>query len=148
MITLNSTRSRRVVALAGLAMLASQLGFVRPVRTNDTNRPVSADSVAGEWTARGADPSWNGRFVLHLVLQQIGDSVSGTYQFDLDGVPALPPADLAGRIRSGRLQLVDRADSFWLSAALRRDRLSGQLAGGTRKRSSAIPISFDRVNRR
>jgi hypothetical protein len=137
--------------LAAIASLSTSLGHIRFPDMMPMNRVAAtapADSVTGEWKANGSDPGWNGRFVLHLILQQVGDSVSGTYQFELDRATVVPPADVFGRFRAGRLELVDRADRFWLSVTLRRDHLDGRLAGGSRNRASAVSISFERVDRR
>lgn len=106
---------------------------------------IGADSVAGEWMAKGADPGWNGRFVLHLSLAQVGDSVYGTYQFELDNAAVMPPSDIFGHIRSAKLELEDRSAKFWLGATLRGDHLDGRLAGGGHDRVNAIPVSFARV---
>lgn len=128
-----------------LPMLASQSA---PGTASNVSAPAYAiaDDVSGEWRAKGADPGWNGRFVLHLTLQQLGDSVTGTYAFEFDGAGVSPVVDVAGSMRDGNLQVGDRGGKFWLTARLRRDHLDGRLAGGERHQSTAIPISLERVH--
>jgi hypothetical protein len=141
----------RILRFATLVALpASVAAFTAPHRVAVVASVTDArtDSVAGEWKAQGSDPGWNGRFVLHLILSQVGDSVYGTYQFELDNATVVPPADIFGHMRGGKLELVDRADKFWLLASPRGDHLDGRLAGGSRKRAGAIPISFTRLDRR
>jgi hypothetical protein len=145
-------RGPRVATIIALTLVASAFTVPHRHSTASTSSAVSAavsaaasDSVGGEWTAKGSDPGWNGRFVLHLILQQAGDSVYGTYQFDVDAAAVVPPTDVFGHIRNGRIELQDRADKFWLSATARGNRLNGRLAGGSHNRASAMSVSFTRV---
>ena len=140
-------RSWCLAVFGGFTVSLADLSPGHTILANPSAISRRIDSIAGEWKARGSDPGWNGRFVLRLILQQAGDSVFGTYQFEFDNVTAVPPADVFGHIRAGRLELQDRADRFWLSATLRRDHLDGRLAGGSRNRGSAISISLERVDR-
>ena len=141
-------RGHRVATIIALTLAASAFTVSRHHPAPSTSPVVSAaasDSVGGEWTAKGSDPGWNGRFVLHLILEQAGDSVYGTYQFDVDAAAVVPPTDVFGHIRNGRIELQDRADKFWLSATARGNRLNGRLAGGSHNRASAMSVSFTRV---
>jgi hypothetical protein len=142
------SRVSRFARLVGLSVSLAAFNPPRRVVASPSVVKTVADSVAGEWKAQGSDPGWNGRFTLHLLLTQIGDSVSGTYQFELDRATVVPPADVFGHIRGGKLELGDRADRLWLLVTPRGDHLDGRLAGGSRQRASAIPISFTRVERR
>src|SRR5512143_623422 len=117
------------------------------LRGSDHRPPAPvADSVAGEWKANGHDPRWNGRFTLVLALEQVGDSLHGTYRFELERAMVTPPADIFGRIRGNKIQLQDRADKFWLDATLGGTRMTGRLAGNSRERANALPIVFERVH--
>ena len=136
----------RIAALPLLIVtLSSTRGFARLNVPVVTTPHVRTDSVAGNWQAKGSDPQWDGRFVLRLPLEQVGDSVNGTYQFNVDAAAVTPPADVFGAIRNTKLRLEDRNDKLWLSLTLRRGRLDGQLAGGSSRRAYAVPISFERV---
>jgi len=141
--------SNRLRYVAAVVVLTVSLASINAAYVSSASAAASmgADSVAGEWMAKATNPQWNGRFVLILTLQQLGDSVFGTYQLELDNATLYPPADLWGHFRAGRLTLEDRADRIWLSVALRGKRMDGRLAAGSSKRASAFPVSFARVDR-
>lgn len=130
----------------GAISVSSQFASIVRSPSGQTGTSVS-DSVpfAGTWRAQGKDPMWNGRFVLILELEQLGDSLHGLYRFDYEGAMVTTPTDAFGRVNGNRIELADRKDKFWLEAKLEGSRLSGRLAGGARQRGQAVPISFSRM---
>ena len=127
------------VALLGASSAPQTVHAQLPSMGPDTS------ALSGNWRATAVATQWNGNFTMILKLQQLGDSLQGTYELGYSGRVVEPPVDLYGHVQNGRLSLHDRGDQFLFEGRASGSHLNGRLAHGSRERASAVSITFNRV---
>lgn len=120
--------SLRAAAVA--SVVGTLLSFQSARTTSASRTRTSADSVTltGTWRGRANSAGFNGEFTMTMELEQIGDSVHGTYRLDYRARNVTPPDDITGHIKGDRVLLEDHRDQFWFDARFDRTHLNGRLA--------------------
>jgi hypothetical protein len=137
--------------LCGGLLIVAGFGVRRPSGADrETRSKPQADTVtlSGRWRAAAVAPAWNGNFTMTLDLEQLDDSLQGTYEIVYSDRVITSATDIHGHVKGGRMQLYDRYDNFFFDARFDATHLNGRLSHGARERGSAVPITFSRVRDR
>ncbi len=101
-----------------------------------------SSAYAGAWNARSNNPAYRGALLLHIELQQRGDTLIGTIVLQQQGLASESPVDLVGTLSDGHVKLADRRRAVLLDGVLRDGKLVARVVPGQANQVSAFQTIF------